>query len=112
MSSNRILLRAGYDFVGKFLCKLDGTAEDLSTASLIEASLVNEVKTTELIADTAQTNANGADWATGVVSVVFAAAATTGLSPGNAWIEIAVVLAGKRLAYEHIPVVIEAGWAT
>lgn len=105
----RILIRAGYDFARLFSFKKDGVAEDLSTAT-IEASLKNEAKTTELITDTAQTDGNGATWSAGDVILRFAAAATTGLSPGNAWIEVAVILAGARLPYEDIPVAIEAGY--
>ena len=107
---SRVLIRAGYDFARSFTFKLEGDVEDLSTAT-IEACLKNEGKTAELITDTAQANTAPASWATGIVVLRFPAASTTSLTPGNAWIEVAVVLSGARLAYEDIPVVIEAGYA-
>lgn len=106
----RVLIRAGYDFARTFSFRLDGSAEDLSSAT-IEACVKNEAKTSELITDQAQTNDGGASWAAGSVILRFTAASTTGLTPGNAWIEVAVTLAGKRLAYEDIPCVIESGYA-
>lgn len=106
----KTLIRTGYDFTKKYTLKLDGTAENLSTASLIEASLVSGDKLSELIVDTAQTNTGGADWANGVVVVNFTAAQTAAIALGDAWIELAVVLGGLRLPYDSIPVVVEKGW--
>lgn len=105
----KILIRSGYDFSRKFLFELDGSAENLAAAT-IKASLKNEAKTSELITDTAQTNTGGADWSAGQVILRFPAASTTGLTPGNAWIEVSVVLSGERMAYEDIPVTVEAGY--
>ncbi len=109
MSKN--LVRAGYDYVGKYTFYLDGVPEDLSGASLIECSLKNAAKTVELITDTAQSNgATGASWASGVVVISFLAAQTVGLSPGDGFIEVAVVNGGLRIPYDDIPVIIEAGF--
>ncbi|MBA3622957.1 MAG: hypothetical protein H0W48_00505 [Methylibium sp.] len=111
MSGNRILLRSGYDFERRFSLSLDGQPEDLSAAT-ITASLKNQAKTSELIADVSQANTGaGVSWSTGEVAVRFPAASTAALQPASAWLEIAVVLGGKRLAYEDIPVVIETGHA-
>ncbi len=107
---NKQIVRAGYDFIGQYTFYLDGIAEDLSSASLIECSLKNEAKTSELIADTSQNSgATGASWASGVVVIQFSAAQTVGLTAGNGYIEVAVVKGGLRLVYPDIAVVIEAG---
>lgn len=103
------LLRTGYDFAERYLIRLDSSAEDLSTAT-IEASLKNSTKTTELIADTAQANTGGADWANGVVEIIFPAASTTGLTAGSAWIEVAITKGGYRRPCPDLPVIIETGF--
>ncbi len=105
------ILRAGYDFIGQYTFYLDKAPEDLSAATLIEWSLKNATKTVELITDTTQdSGASGASWSTGVVILQFSAAQTVGLSPGDGFIEVAVVKGGLRLPYPDIPVTIEAGF--
>lgn len=105
----RIILRSGYDFDRIFVLRLDGDPEDLSAAT-IKASLKNEDKSAELIVDTAQTDGAPASWEDGEVLVRFSAGQTAALQPQRAWIELAVVIAGVRLPYEDIPVVVEKGW--
>lgn len=112
MSTRRLLIRTGFDFESPPLTfYVAGEPEDLSAAT-IEAVLKSEDKSTELIADTAQVDGSGASWADGVVVIRFPLADTTALTPGRAWIEVAVVLSGIRLPYEDLPVVIEEGHAT
>jgi len=105
------LIRSGYDVAVALRVRVDGANEDLSAAT-IKASLVNAAKTSELIADTAQSAAAaGAAWGSGLVVVEFSAAQTTGLSPADvAYIELAITLSGKRLPVEHVPVKVETGW--
>lgn len=112
--SARNIVRTGYDYVRKYTFTLDGAAENLSTAT-IKASLKSADKSVELIADTSQDSAaTGAAWGTGDVVLQFAAAATAAIDTAyigqSAWIEVAVTLSGKRLAYDDIPVVIEKGY--
>ncbi len=111
-ATNRILLKKGYDFAIKRTFYLDGVAENLSAAT-IKASLLNEGKTSELIADVTQTDGGGATWSSGVVIIRFTAAQTAaGISAaGNGHIEVSVVVGGIRYAYEDIPVAIEIGYS-
>lgn len=104
------LIRSGYDVSILLRVRVDGANEDLSAAT-ISASLVSADKTSELIADTAQSSgATGASWADGLVAVVFPAASTTSLAIGTGNIELAIVKASVRLPCESIPVRIEKGW--
>ncbi len=105
----RIILRSGYDFDRVFVFRIDGDPEDLSAAT-ISASLKNEDKSAELIPDTPLANVSPASWATGEVLIRFGAGQTATLQPQRAWIEVAVVIAGVRLPYEDIAVVVEKGW--
>lgn len=121
----RLLIRTGYDFVHEFTARNDGDAEDLSAASSITASLIGRDKETELVADITQTNTSPASWLTGLIVLRFTAAQTATLTsyyaeqveinpdgdplPVVAYIEVAVVLGGLRLAYEYIPVFLELG---
>ncbi len=111
--TDRLLIRTGYDFIHERTFYLDGVADtNLASASLIEISVKNELKTSELIADVAQTNTGGAVWASGIVMLRLTAVQTATIAAAqNGWIEIAVVIAGIRYCYEDIPVVIEVGFA-
>lgn len=110
MTANRYLIRAGYDFERIFTFLIDGSVEDLSAAA-IKASLKNDAKTLELIVDTSQTNTGtDVDWRTGEVAIRFPASLTAALTAQNAWIEVAVVLAGIRLPYADLPAVVELGY--
>jgi len=108
----RVLIRSGYDFQHGFEMLLNKRRESVSGAT-IYASVISEDKSSELIADKAQSSsATGADWANGIVTIEFAAADTSALTPQNCWIELAVTMSGKRLPYDHIPARIEKGWTT
>ena len=105
------LIRSGYDAKIMVRVRVDGTNENL-TGATVEASLVDATKTTELIVDTAQSSGTtGADWASGLVAVVFNAAATTALVAADvAYIELGITLSGTRLPCDSVPVRIEKGW--
>lgn len=105
----RIIIRSGYDFAREFTVRVDGVAEVL-TGATIEASLKNEDKSAELIADVAQSDGAPANWAAGKVVVRFTAVTTAGLTPQRGWIELGIVKDGLRLPVEDIAVVIEKGW--
>lgn len=109
----RPLLRRGYDFAERFKIKIQGTVEDLSTAT-IEASVVDGTKLIELIADTSQANTGNASWATGIVEVIFTAAATAALPDSainrQAFIELGVTKGTTRLPCRSIPIDIEEGF--
>lgn len=111
------ILRSGYDFSRRVLVTKDGTAESLSGAT-IKASLKNANKSVELIADTAQSSsAEGADWANGIVTVIFSSSLTSALTVTNqatgqnkAWLELSIVKSGARVPCNDLPVIIEKGW--
>lgn len=106
-------LYTGADFRAIYdLCDLPPD-EDLAGSTIV-ASLVDELNTTEWIADTAQADGNGADWATNRLAVRFSAAQTSTLTAqaGNlARIQVSISRAGVRHVYDGGPVRIAIGRA-
>lgn len=114
------LIRSGYDFDITALLELDGVPDPNAGTYTMVACLVDERKRVRLFADEAATSVGG-----GVVRIQFSPGntasvpadylrsyerAASGAYQRQAWIELAIVTAGKRLPVAHLEAALELGW--
>jgi hypothetical protein len=93
------LVEIGKDFVVTATLSRDGAASDLTDAT-ISAKLVGPTGI-ELIGATIQSAAtDGADWANGIIVIVFPKASTSALLPGDAYVVYDVTSGGMEQGYE------------
>jgi len=101
LGRSRPVITSSYDFAWTFQLVNRGAISSLAGAT-IQAAVVSMDHSTILVAPLAQSSSvPGADWTTGSVTVQIPATSTTALDgmDGTAFLEISVLLAGKRTAY-------------
>lgn len=94
----------GYDFRWTLKLTQKG-ATQVVTGATIQAALVSRNRSETLIEPVScSSSATGADWSVGLVTVEFPATATTALAglDGDAFIELSVTLAGKRIPFQTL----------
>ena len=93
------IITSGDDIqIKAILTTFDGAVADVSAATITAA--LQDTNGNQLIASTAQSSGTaGADWANGVVIVVFADTLTGSLEAGPAYLQIQVTISGTRTTW-------------
>jgi hypothetical protein len=89
----------------------NGTPQDVSGASSIDASIVSsddDNVTTLIAAVSLNSGATGADWSNGVVLAEFPAA-STGVATGIAYVELQVTEGGKKTTWPRQAIIVKTG---